>query len=201
MAVVLQQQAALREYLVADSYVDYAASPVTTLAQTLWTQNTETYQYMKAAFEFVRDRITHSWDAQDSRVSVSASQCLSYGTGICYAKANLFAALLRIKHIPTGFCYQRLTFGSDVESGYYIHTLNAIHYENAWHRVDVRGNKPGIDAQFNLEEEQLAFMPRKELGEIDYPMVYAHPLAICMNVLESNQDALSMYLHHLPEHL
>ncbi|MCG2991451.1 transglutaminase-like domain-containing protein, partial [Escherichia coli] len=50
---------------------------------------------VKTAFEFVRDRISHSWDIQSTRVTCKASEVLKYKEGICYAKSNLLAALLR----------------------------------------------------------------------------------------------------------
>lgn len=42
------------------------------------------------------------------------------GSGICYAKSHLLAALLRANKIPAGFCYPRL---SAYENGspYFIH--------------------------------------------------------------------------------
>ena len=36
--------------------------------------------------------------------------------------------------------------------------MNAVHFpEYGWYRVDARGNKPGVDAQFRPPVEQLAF--------------------------------------------
>ena len=201
MTIIFEQQSDLDTYVHEDPYVDYSNAQIAALSQTLRQNNPAAYSYMLACFTFVRDTITHSWDAQDHRVTVTASQCLSQRTGICYAKANLFTALLRSQHLPVGFCYQRLTLDRSPESGYCIHTLNAVWYQNAWHRVDARGNKPGINAQFDLQHEQLAFITHRELDEIDYPMIYAHPLDICMNVLETSEDAIDMYLHHLPERL
>jgi hypothetical protein len=37
-----------------------------------------------------------------------------------------------------------------------------------WARQDPRGNKPGVDAQFSLAEERIAWVPCFELGERDY---------------------------------
>lgn len=45
---------------------------------------------------------------KDKRVTCSASDVLQHRSGICYAKSNLLAALLRKEGIPTRFCYQRL---------------------------------------------------------------------------------------------
>jgi hypothetical protein len=44
--------------------------------------------------------------------------------------------------------------------------------ENKWIRLDARGNKPNVNAQFSIHEEKLAFVVRKEFGEIDYPTLH-----------------------------
>ena len=70
-----------------------------------------------------------------------------------------------------------------------------------WIRLDARGNKTGVDAQFNLEKERLAFLICKNLGEVDYGIVYANPSDKLMQVLEENTDALYMYLNCLPDNI
>ncbi|AXM88513.1 transglutaminase family protein [Anoxybacillus ayderensis] len=157
----------------------------------------------KIAFEFVRDEISHSWDIQSTRVTCKASEVLYYKEGICYAKSNLLAALLRSQGIPTGFCYQRLMLFDTPEKGYCIHALNAIFLKtlNKWIRLDARGNKKGIDAQFSIDEEKLAFTPQKEFDERDYPIIYAKPHPKTIAVLEEHTDALEMYKNHLLEYL
>lgn len=81
------------------------------------------------------------------------------------------AALLRGNDVPAGICYQLLTRADDDASeGYIIHALNYVYVESLgkWIRLDARGNKEGVDAQFSLEEEHLAFDVRTGLGEVDY---------------------------------
>ena len=97
-----------------------------------------------------------SWDIQSSRVTCKASDVLYYKEGICYAKANLLAALLRSQGIPTGFCYQRLMLFDTPDKGYCIHALNAVYLAsiNRWIRLDARGNKPGVKAEFSILHEQ-----------------------------------------------
>lgn len=36
-----------------------------------------------------------------------------------------------------------------------------------WIRLDARGNKENVHAEFSLDEEMLAFPVRSELGEVD----------------------------------
>lgn len=70
---------------------------------------------------------------------------------------------------------------------------------NRWIRLDARGNKEGVDAQFDLEQEKLGFLVRSDLGEVDYGIVYANPSDKLMQVLEENTNALHMYLNCLPD--
>ena len=100
-----------------------------------------------------------------------------------------------------GICYQRLTLGDVPETGFGIHALNAVYIKslNRWVRLDARGNKEGVDAQFNPEKEKLAFSVRRDLGEEDYGIVYANPSERLMKVLEENTDVLYMYLNCLPD--
>ena len=46
-----------------------------------------------------------------------------------------------------------------IETGYCIHALNTVYIASIdkWIRLDARGNKEGIDAEFSIEDEKLAF--------------------------------------------
>ncbi len=157
----------------------------------------------KVSFEFVRDEIAHSWDIQSKRVTCHASEVLDVQEGICYAKSHLLASLLRSQGIPTGFCYQRLMLFDTPDKGYCIHALNAIYLKslNKWIRVDARGNKKGVDAQFSMEEEKLAFPVNEGLDEKDYPVIYTKPHPKTVAVLEEHTNTLEMYINHLPDSL
>ena len=190
------------EYLEKTKYVDYDDPAVSKVAERLKAESADELSLVENTFLFVRDEIKHSWDAQDKRVTVSASDTLREGVGICWAKANLLAALLRANGIPAGFSYQRLTLGETPESGYCIHAMNTIYISSMdkWIRLDARGNKEGINAQFSTEEEILAFYIRCE-GEEDYHDNHSYPDQGLMKVLEESTDAIDMYLHHLPDRL
>lgn len=191
-----------KEYLEKTKYVNYDNPKVKELALKLKEESVDEIDLVKRTFEFVRDNIKHSWDAKDRRVTISASDVLEKGVGICWAKSNLLAALLRANNIPSGFSYQRLTLGDDESQGYCIHTLNTVYIKSLdkWIRLDSRGNKKGVDAQFSVNEEKLAFRIKSE-GEIDYHDNHSYPDKGLMKVLEESSDALDMYLHHLPDKL
>jgi transglutaminase-like putative cysteine protease len=156
---------------------------------------------VRRAFEFVRDEVSHSWDIQAHRVTRSASEALSFREGICYPKSHPVAALLRNIGIPTAICYQRLTLFDDERGGYSVHALNAVYLRGSWHRLDARGNKEGVDAQFSLGEERLAFRVRPEFDEVDYPTLHAAPHPAIIKTLENNNDAILMYTKNLPQAL
>ena len=155
---------------------------------------------IRGDFEFVRDGIAHSWDIGSRRVTGRASDVLRHREGICYAKSHLMAALLRGRGIPAGFGYQRLTLGDAPETGYALHGLNVVWAASVqrWVRLDARGNKPGVDAQFSLGDERLAYAVRPEMGEVDYSTVYAAPPLCITQTLESHTDCRVMYAQGLP---
>jgi transglutaminase-like putative cysteine protease len=151
----------------------------------------------KTIYEYVRDEISHSGDIEASRVTCNASDVLQYQHGICCAKAHLLAALLRSVGIPTGFCYQKLRADERPNAEFVLHGLNALYLQSLerWIRVDARGNKPGVTAEFSLDVEKLAWPVRKELGERDDPMVYVNPWQEIVNALQSSKNRSE--LHHI----
>lgn len=193
----------MTEYLLPSKYINCNEPAIIDKANEFKMLAADEITLVKMIYEFVRDEIKHSWDVQDRRVTKSATEVLENRVGICWAKSNLLAALLRACGIPAGICYQRLTLGDTPETGYCIHALNAVYIKdlNRWIRLDSRGNKEGVDAQFDLEREKLAFPVRLEIGEMDYNAVYANPSDKLMKVLEENTDALDMYLYALPDSL
>ena len=151
--------------------IDYKNPAIQDKADELKKESSSQIDYVERAFHFVRDAILHSWDIKSDVVSRKASEVLTNGTGICWTKSCLLASLLRANGIPSGISYQRLTRADDsADEGYIIHALNTAYIEelDRWIRLDVRGNKESVHAEFSLDEEMLAFPVRSELGEIDY---------------------------------
>ncbi|MFI0808774.1 transglutaminase family protein [Streptomyces echinatus] len=182
---LIQNTADLSAYLAADEVIDHHHPVVRAAAARLAAEATDSYEYARAAYEFVRDAIPHSRDSGDLRVTWRASGVLALGTGICHAKSHALAALLRAEDIPTALCYQRLT---DDEGGHAVHGLVAVRFNGAWHRQDPRGNKPGIDARFSLDGERLAWIPDPASEETDYPVLYAEPHPAVLDALRAAPD-------------
>jgi transglutaminase-like putative cysteine protease len=108
------------------------------------------------------------------------------------------AAILRSQGIPTGFCYQRLTDDGDT---FMLHGLVAVFLNGHWHRQDPRGNKPGVDAQFSLGEERLAWPVRPELGERDHHRVFTAPSPRVIDTLRATNNILDLCRGGLPSEL
>lgn len=174
----------MRTYLEQSTWINWQHPAILEKAQELAAGLTDKTEIAQRCFEFVRDQIRHSWDYRQNPVTCRASDVLEQATGYCYAKSHLLAALLRANGIPAGLCYQRLSVG---ESGppYCLHGLNAVWLEGyGWYRIDPRGNKPGVDAQFCPPVEQLAFRLQSP-EEVDLPEILAEPLAVVVQVLTS----------------
>ncbi len=182
---LIQDTADLSAYLAADQVIDHHHPVVRETAARLAEEVADSYEYARAAYEFVRDAIPHSQDSGDLRVTWRASDVLALGTGICYAKSHALAALLRAEDIPAALCYQRL---SDDEGGHVVHGLVAVRFRGAWHRQDPRGNKPGVDARFSLDGERLAWVPDPSSNEMDYPVLYAEPHPAVLAALRAAPD-------------
>ena len=168
----------IEEYLQEeDDVVDYGNKKVKQLADALYQETRDEAEYIEKAYEYVRDHIAHSADANENAITCSASEVLEAGHGICFAKSHLLAALLRYKSIPAGFCYQKLILDDETAPVLIYHGFNGVYVKEykKWIRLDARGNKEGVNAQFSLEKEQLAFPVRPEKGEEDGLVIYPDP--------------------------
>lgn len=194
MTLVLEAEDVSR-YLGSDALVQSDAPGVVALARNLRDAHPADSAFARASFEWVRDNIAHSYDAQDPRVTLAASDVLRETVGLCYAKSVLLAAILRAQGIPAGLCYQRLGNPAD---GFVVHGLVAIWLDGAWHRQDPRGNKPGIDAQYSLGEARLAYEIDVERGEADYPRLYS---SVAPEIITALNPAMNILDCALPEEL
>jgi transglutaminase-like putative cysteine protease len=187
----------MEQYLATTKIIDWKHPDILEKAKELSAGIDNPVDIAKACFQYVRDEIKHSSDFKLNPVTCTASDVLKYKTGYCYAKSHLLAALLRANGIPAGLCYQRLTIDND-KPPYSLHGLNAVYLPDfGWYRIDARGNKKGIDAQFLPPKEQLAF-PIINEGEADLPDIYAEPLANVVSVLSESETYIDV-LHNLPD--
>ena len=171
-------------YLRSTDIINWDTPSVKEHARSLAVDVSNSHDIARLCFEWVRDSISHSGDSRSSVTTCRASEVLENGTGWCFAKSHLLAALLRANDIPTGFCYQRLC--RDDGNGFSLHGLNAAYLPDiGWYRIDPRGNKPGVNAQFCPPDEKLAFLPQVE-GEFDFPEIWTDPAGIVVDCLQKN---------------
>jgi transglutaminase-like putative cysteine protease len=188
---------AMEKYLRSTEIIDWTHPAVSRLASSMATQNRDKTEIAKRCFEWVRDKIKHSYDYQLSPTTCSASEVIAAGTGYCFAKSHLLVAILRANSIPAGLCYQRLS-RDDKGPPFVLHGLVAVHIQPyGWYRTDPRGNRTDIDSQFTPPIERLAFdvgLP----GEADLPEIWTDPLPVVVEALRSygTWDAL---WENLPE--
>ena len=181
--VTMADSTLMAAYLQATDIIDWHHPAIVDLAQELAADRSNPTNIAQACFEWVRDRIRHSVDYQLNPVTCRASEVLHYRTGYCYAKSHLLAALLRANQIPAGFCYQRLSM-DEQGAPYCLHGLNAVYLSDiGWYRVDARGNREGVDAQFTPPHERLAF-ELTLVEEKDFPAILPEPLESVVAVLQ-----------------
>ena len=181
-------------YLKVTSIVDYDHPAVAAESKRLAEGLHDNTAIAKRCFEFVRDEICHSGDAKDDITTCKASEVLEHRTGWCYAKSHLLAALLRANGIPTGFAYQRLSCSEYTPDVYCLHGLNWIYLKAyGWYRVDARGNKEGVDAQFDPPHEKLAFAVGE--NEFNLPENLPEPLDVVIEALQTHKSYDEMVCH------
>lgn len=187
----------MEEYLKASEVIDWQHLEIMKRAKQLALGFETPMAIAQSCFEWVRDEIYHSYDYQMNPMTCRASDVLQYKTGYCFAKSHLLAALLRANQIPAGFCYQRLSI-DDQGAPYSLHGFNALYLpEVGWYRVDARGNKAGVNAQFTPPQEQLAYTIRLP-EEADFPAILSEPLQIIVEVLQA-QNTWDEILSNLPD--
>jgi len=192
----------LSEYLASDKIIDWQTPAIRQMALELTRSLSDETAKARCLYEWVRDTILHSNDAGLDIVTCTASDVLHHGTGICFAKSHLLAALLRAVNIPAGFCYQVLRLDPPVDNEPVLHGFNAIYLASLdkWIRVDARGNFNGINAQFDIKKEQLAFAMDPLADEFIYEAIFAAPVSSVVNRLKM-YDTISELWQDLPSSL
>jgi transglutaminase-like putative cysteine protease len=84
----------MEQFLRVTEVIDWTHPAVISKARELSKSATAMHEIVRSCFEWVRDSIQHSADFQRNPVTYSASEVLACGTGYCFAKSHLLAALL-----------------------------------------------------------------------------------------------------------
>jgi transglutaminase-like putative cysteine protease len=192
----------LNEYLASDTVVDWQHTAVQKKAMELTYSLSDEVAKARCLYEWVRDAISHSDDAEVDVVTCTASEVLQQGAGNCFAKSHLLAAMLRGVMIPAGFCYQVLRSDPPDDNEPVLHGFNAIYLATLgkWIRVDARGNTRGINAQFSTKKERLAFEMDENAEEFIYEAIFAAPVSSVVAVLKKYSHNSDLWLN-LPQSL
>lgn len=192
---------ALDAYLASTHVIDWHDSIVQEKSNDLTQGCSSDVEKATVLFNWVRDEIPHSKDIDSNLVTCTATEVLTKGTGICFAKSHLLAGMLRAQNIPSGFCYQTLTMDAPY-TGMTLHGLNGVYLQSLekWIRVDPRGNTGNCDAQFSVNEERLAFNINPEKGEFIYEEIFIEPAQLVVNALNKYQHREELW-SNLPDSL
>lgn len=184
------------DYLVSDMTVDWKTPDVRQAALNLTRSLSDEIEKARCLYEWVRDTIPHSNDADHDMVTCTASEVLRHGTGTCFSKSHLLAGMLRAVNIPAGFCYQVLRLDPPVNNELVLHGLNGIYLSDIekWICLDARGNTGEINARFSINEEQLAFSMEPSAGEFIYDTIFASPLSSVVDKLRKYNSRKELWL-------
>ena len=80
---IMQHSDKIEEYVKEDEVIDYKNEAIVELADTLSEKANNELEYIKIAYEFVRDNISHSADINEDIITCTASEVLKAGHGIC----------------------------------------------------------------------------------------------------------------------
>jgi transglutaminase-like putative cysteine protease len=202
-AVLEPETTQLNGFLEDTSLIDWQTPSVFEKARVLCAEPEGDIATARHLFEWVRDEITHSVDAGVDIVTCTASQTLQHGTGLCFAKSHLLAALLRFAGIPTGFVYQRLRSESS-RSDFTLHGLCAIYLvgEERWLALDPRGNNASVETEFPVDVSHtqgcFAYTPDASVGEGTYDVIFTRPNKAVVDVLQ-RVPSLEKVLGFLPD--
>lgn len=196
----------LGRYLEDTITIDWQAPEIMTLCSDLLAGQETQEARVTVLFDYVRDEITHSIDVSAEIATCSASQVLNEGTGLCYSKSHLLAALLRVAGYPTGFCYARLVNSAgqpDSSDRMTLHGFNAVWWKPAesWVFLDARGNREGLSTEARFESPwSLAYAPNPDLDEAFLPFIYRRPGKRVIDLLE-RAPGFAAVCRNLPDSL
>lgn len=190
----------INDYLECTEIINFDDTNIQIIANKLIKTESNNTNIIKIIYEFVRDKIDHTFDINGKIITCIASDVLLNKQGICYAKSHLLAALLRYSKIPCGFGYQKLILDDNDKNWIVLHGYNYVFLKdfNKWIKLDARGNKKGVNAIFSIDKESLAFPIRIKKGESDENINHFQPKENVINSLNISRN-LEELIMNLPK--
>jgi len=189
----------LNGYLEDTIVIDWQTPIVFERARRIAADHASVEDRLRAAFSFVRDEISHSFDIETDELTCNASEVLRAGHGLCYAKSHLLAALIRYCGFPAGFGFQRLRSEESPER-FVLHGFVGVRLpdDGRWAALDARGDNDIVQTVFDLEKPSLAFTPDPERGEETLPLIHSKPVKHIVQML-SKAGSLKRARRTLPD--
>jgi len=74
--------------------------------------------------------------------------------------------------------------------------LNAVYLKGSkkWIRLDARGNRPGLDAQFRIDKEKIARPVNEEFGEEDNQIIFKKPNQTVVQILKKSNNTKELWM-------
>jgi len=181
--------------------IDWQTPAIVARARALAADRPDDEAKARACYEFVRDEIVHTADAGLDALPCRASEVLAAGTGIGFSKSHLLAALLRSLGIPAGFCYQVVRRSPDTTEKL-LYGFSGVYLASRarWIQLDARGNRPGLDARFEVDAPRLAVQADPARGEWVYAWIWTRPAPVVVDLLSRNKS-LARIGEHVPDEL
>ena len=203
-------------YLKETDIIDFSSKEVQKVCAQFEPFKNEAEILAEKAFYFVRDTFPCSPGHKIKELSIKASDVVKNGHGLSFAKAHLYAAILRNFKIPAGFCYQILRSGNEEKESddgrkrhghkkihFFPHGFNAVYFESLkkWVRLDASAAPGGKQTVFVLNDENrnngeaLCFLPDYSKYEVELPLNFTNPFNSLIECMKKCQDKNEFFKH------
>ena len=123
------------KYVKSTTNCDVTNSKIKSLAASLTSGATSTYNAAVKIFNYVRDKISYTFYMNTRYGSVGT---LNRKTGNCVDQTHLLAALMRASNIPTRYCHATCTFSSGLVVG---HVWAEVYVNGKWYSCDTTSSR------------------------------------------------------------
>lgn len=151
--------------------------------------------FIRAAYEFCqgRNRAFGGHRAGSRALLRFGSACRRARNLLCEVAPSCSVASVQAR--SGGLLLPDAAFRRRRAAAFVCHGLVGVYVADCkkWVRLDARGNKAGVNAQFSTEAERLAFPVRTEKGEKDSRIIYPAPDAKIVHALRSSETRTELW--------